>query len=488
MTHLKRRQAPLLCLALAALAAFLLVGTGPATADPSISSKRQQAQAILGQIQEMDSSLSHAIESYNLANIQLDQIDADLKSNGRHLVIARSSLGIAQTHIAKRLRALYINGDSGGAVEVILGARSLDDLLDRLDMAQAVGGQDAQVLQDVRRFRNEVETRRAKLKSDRARQAQVVADRAARKRSIESQLAERQRLLASVKDEIARMEAAERRRQAELERQARARLAAEAAARASARQQTLELSSSGTPATDYTPDVGVRLRDARASREVRRRRRDRDGVPRHPLRLGRREPVRLRLLGARDVRLRAGRDLAAAQRRDAVQHRRRARSRGASSSRATSSSSTGSATWGSTSAAASSSTRPTPGTSSRSRASTTPGTRRRTSARSASRDLLARQRSQGLNRALDHRLRRGTSLKALSAQLLERPRLASRRCRGSSRVQLGSLRDAVVEGVDLVREVLEDDPPLELERRRHLALLHLEVAREDREALDLLEA
>ena len=74
------------------------------------------------------------------------------------------------------------------------------------------------------------------------------------KRSIESQLAERQRLLASVKDEIARMEAAERRRQAELERQARARLAAEAAARASARQQTLELASSGTPATDYTPD------------------------------------------------------------------------------------------------------------------------------------------------------------------------------------------------------------------------------------------
>ena len=255
VTHLRGRQAPLLCLALAALAAFLVVGTGPATADPSIGSKRQQAQAIIAQIRDMDSSLSHAIESYNLANIQLDQIDSDLKSNGRHLVIARSSLGVAQTHIAKRLRALYINGDSGGAVEVILGARSLDDLLDRLDMAQAVGGQDAQVLQDVRRFRKEVETRRAKLKTDRARQAQIVADRAARKRSIESQLAERQRLLASVKDEIARMEAAERRRQAQLEAQARARLEAQAAARASARQQPLELSTPD-PVTDYPSDTG----------------------------------------------------------------------------------------------------------------------------------------------------------------------------------------------------------------------------------------
>jgi cell wall-associated NlpC family hydrolase len=223
-----------------------MVATGPATADPSISSKRQQAQAIMGQIQQLDSSLSHAIESYNLANIQLGQIDADLKTNGRHLVIAKSSLGVAQTHIAKRLRALYINGDSGGAVEVILGAKSLDDLLDRLDMAQRVGGQDAQVLTDVRRFRNEVQTRRAKLRSDRARQAQVVAERASRKQWIEQKLGERQRLLASVKDEIARMEAAERRRQAQLEAQARARLEAQSAARQSARQQLLELSGGST--------------------------------------------------------------------------------------------------------------------------------------------------------------------------------------------------------------------------------------------------
>ncbi len=245
-----RRRASTLGVGLAGLAVTLLVGAGSATADPSISSKRQQAQAIVAQIREMDSELSHAIESYNLANIQLDEIDVALDSNARHLEVARSSLTVAQSHIAKRLRALYINGDSGGAVEVILGAKSLDDLLDRLDMAQRVGGQDTQVLKDVARFRGEVQTRRAKLRSDRARQAQIVGRRAAQKRAIEGQLAERQRLLASVKDEIQRMEAAEARRQAELERQARARLAAAAAARASARQQTLEVASDPVPGPD----------------------------------------------------------------------------------------------------------------------------------------------------------------------------------------------------------------------------------------------
>jgi cell wall-associated NlpC family hydrolase len=194
----------------------------------------------------LDSDVAHAAEAWDLANIQLGQIDQQLETNGRHLESAKASLTVAQTHIAKRLRALYVNGDSGGAVEVILGAKSLDDLLDRLDMASRVGGQDAQVLKDVRRFRNEVRTRRAKLGSDRVRQADIVAERAAKKRWIEGQLAERERLLSSVKDEIERMEAAERRRQAELERQARARLAAQAAARQYTRQATVELASDST--------------------------------------------------------------------------------------------------------------------------------------------------------------------------------------------------------------------------------------------------
>ena len=249
------RQVSLLVAALAALTTTLLVGVGPATADPSISSKRQQAIAIRDQIRQMDSQLSHAIESYNLANVQLDEIDVDLDTNGRHLVTAKASLSVAQTHIAKRLRALYINGDSAGAIEVILGARSLDDLLDRLDIAEAVGGQDAEVLADVRQFRDEVGTRRAKLRSDRARQAHVVADRAAQRQSIESQLAERQRLYESVKDEIVRLEAAEARRQAQLQAAARARLAAEAAARATARQQALELPSN--PVTQGSSDSGI---------------------------------------------------------------------------------------------------------------------------------------------------------------------------------------------------------------------------------------
>jgi peptidoglycan DL-endopeptidase CwlO len=224
---------------LAALAGGLLLAAGSASADPSIQSKRAQAEAIVAQLHQLDMDLAVTIESYNHANVELGRIDGELDVNARHLVAARKSLNRAQARIAERLRDLYVNGDGDSTLEVLLGSKSLDDIIARLDAIERVSGQDTRILSEVKQYRREVETRRAELKDARIEQAEVVADRAAQKASIEGQLAERQQLYASVKDEIAQMEAAERRRQAQLAAEARARLeaqrlAAQAAAQAPA--------------------------------------------------------------------------------------------------------------------------------------------------------------------------------------------------------------------------------------------------------------
>jgi cell wall-associated NlpC family hydrolase len=240
MNSSRTRQAPAIFLALLALLAALLTAVASATANPSIQSKRAQAQAVLAQIRQSDMQLEKAIESYNYANDQLAQIDVDLDSNAHHLVVAQQSLGVAQVHIAERLRALYVNGDGGGAVEIILGAQNLDDLLGRLDMVQRVGDQDARVLGDVKQFRKEVKLRRTKLKSARTAQNRIVAQRASQKQSIESQLAQRERMLAGVQTEIKQLQAEEARRQAQLAAEARVRFAAQRSSAAEARAQVAE--------------------------------------------------------------------------------------------------------------------------------------------------------------------------------------------------------------------------------------------------------
>ena len=248
--------APIVLVA-AACAAGLLLAVGPASGQ-TITSKRQQAEAIMAQVDSMQGDLEQTIESWNYANIQLQKIDADLASNTKHLAAARKSLVVAQARIAERLRDLYVNGQGDSTLEVILGSSSLDDIITRLDAIERVSSQDAQILTTVKQYRKEVETRRENLQNARASQAQIVQQKASEKASIESKISEQNRLLASVKDEIAKMRAEEARRQAALAAQARARAQAAALAQQSqqeAAQQAIDQQVYDAPAPAYDPNV-----------------------------------------------------------------------------------------------------------------------------------------------------------------------------------------------------------------------------------------
>ena len=98
-----------------------------------------------------------------------------------------------------------------------------------------MSSQDAGILRTVKQYRKAVETRRASLQEARADQARLVAEQAAQKQR-SSRRSRSRADLASVKDEIAAMQAEEARRQAALAAQARARRGA--AARTAAAQQT----------------------------------------------------------------------------------------------------------------------------------------------------------------------------------------------------------------------------------------------------------
>jgi cell wall-associated NlpC family hydrolase len=219
--RVSKRLAALLAVGLAA-AAF---SAPSATAEPSsLASKEAQAQRVLGQIRSLDSSLSRAIEAYNLANVELDRIEGDLAENRVRLAIVRKNLRRAQSALAHRLVTMYVSGSTNSTLEVLLGARTLDDVLSRIEAANRVSSQDADVLGEVKLFRSEARARALRLKRARARQARLVRERASHKASIEAQLGERQRLLSTIKDEIRRIQASERARQAELARQAQARV------------------------------------------------------------------------------------------------------------------------------------------------------------------------------------------------------------------------------------------------------------------------
>jgi peptidoglycan DL-endopeptidase CwlO len=248
---------------IALVAAFALAAV-PAFADPTVASKRAEAQSVLGQIQQLDSSLERAIEAYNLANVQLTRIKHDLSSNTDALVVAKKSLKRAQRQLSSRLVDLYTSEGQDSGLAVLLGSSSLDDMLSRMDAVDRVSQQDSLVLRQVAHFRREVQQRQRRLQHARSEQAQIVSERDAARSSIQSQLGQRQELLGSIRGEIEKLQAQEQQRQAELQRQLQQQLAAQqSAAGQSALSQTVTATPSPTiapPPARYGGVVGIAMR------------------------------------------------------------------------------------------------------------------------------------------------------------------------------------------------------------------------------------
>ena len=220
------------------------------TAPPQIEAKQAEAQQVLAQIQQMDADLSHVIEAFNAEQIELDQILAEQKVNDRRLKIARSNLGNAQGTLEARLVDLYVNG-SPDLVEIILGSSSLEDILDGIESAGRVTDQDAQILSEVRRFKKEIKERKDKLAKARERQEEIVEAQAAKRDEIEAALQQREEMYNSIKDQIAELEAEERRKQAQINAAAEARLATPASGGGDA--------PTGAPPGQYGGVVGIAM-------------------------------------------------------------------------------------------------------------------------------------------------------------------------------------------------------------------------------------
>jgi cell wall-associated NlpC family hydrolase len=197
-----------------------------ATADPgTVVSKQAQAQSIISQISTIETQLSASVERWNLANVELARIGDNLQRSRFELGVARGNFRHAQVALARQALDLYTSSDSNSTLEVLLGASSLDDLLNRIDTVNRVNDQRTSVVGDVKVFRRNVAQQEAKLHRAQSEQKRIVAQRLAEKSSIQSKLAQRNELLHSVRAEIEHLRAVERSRQLALARQVRAQAA-----------------------------------------------------------------------------------------------------------------------------------------------------------------------------------------------------------------------------------------------------------------------
>src|SRR6185437_13809451 len=214
-------------------AVSLVVVSVGAGAPPTIKDKEAQARSVEAKVQALGVQLGRITESYDGARYRLAEIRKSLKHNQTSLKQAQAGYRVAERRAAARLVAIYEQGEPTTA-DALLGATSLNDMLDRMEAVDSATKLDRQLVHQVSSLRRALRTREHALSVARLQQQQTVAALSSQRSQITTGLAQQHRLLSSITSQVASMQAAERARQRRLLLEAQARLAAEQRARAAA--------------------------------------------------------------------------------------------------------------------------------------------------------------------------------------------------------------------------------------------------------------
>jgi len=202
------------------LVLILIFGAvSPAFATPG-SDKREQARQVKQQIDALDEKVEIAAEAYNEAREAHRKLTAEMEATRARIAEQTAVIDDLQSSLNARAGSLYRTGRLS-FLEVLLGARDFEQFAATWELLRDINERDALAISALEKARAEAEAARERLAVQEAEAKKVVEQMAANKAAIESQLAERKRMLSGLEAEIARIEAAERAR-------------AEAAARAAA--------------------------------------------------------------------------------------------------------------------------------------------------------------------------------------------------------------------------------------------------------------
>jgi cell wall-associated NlpC family hydrolase len=243
----------LLCtLALAALTAGAATTVARARSTPQIRAEQEHERAVLAEVNQIGVKLQAAQDARWNAIQQLSLVKQSLHRNEYRLHVARGNLHQAQRQLMARLYSLYVNG-SPSTIEVLAGAHSASQILDRVEAARVLSQQDAALGTQALRFEHAVQARERQLKQLKQKRVQAVARANAEKDRVAAELGQQKRLLASIHTTLSQLVAQETARERAAAAAAKARLEAEIAARRAAQKAAQAQAQQSTSNPVITP-------------------------------------------------------------------------------------------------------------------------------------------------------------------------------------------------------------------------------------------
>ena len=233
----------------AALVAVVPVG---ATPKEEIANRRAQAVAARAEMARLGAQLEPAIERYNRAVVELEQVNAEIAYNQQRITFTKANLATTQVTLDEKLEQSYRVGEPD-LITSILGQQSLSDILAVSELFDRSQNQAADLIGGLQNDKRALASQRKALDKAEARATELRAQRAAEKVAIDQGVAKQQSLAVGLEGEIATLMAEEQARQERLRTAAIDALAAQEAANSGSSSSS---SSGGDISIGGSVDVG----------------------------------------------------------------------------------------------------------------------------------------------------------------------------------------------------------------------------------------
>ena len=195
-----RRAAAAVAFACALGAVLLTLLPAAALATPAaqdLESLQAQAKQARAEVARLDLASQIAIEKYNVARSELDDLNVRLIETRRDLSRAQLQLDVARSVLGERMADIYKNGGVS-VLDVVLGARDFTEIDTQIDYFRQISQADEDTVTGIEALTQRVGKLADQVEKDRAAALTREMDLREKRADVEDQLAQRRALLADL--------------------------------------------------------------------------------------------------------------------------------------------------------------------------------------------------------------------------------------------------------------------------------------------------
>ena len=167
----------------------------------NIESLQAQAKQARAEVARLDRVAEIAVEKYNVARSELDDLSVRLVATRRDLARAQLQLDVARSVLGERMADIYKNGGLS-VLDVVMGARDFTEIDTQIDYFQQISQADEDAVTGIETLTESVGKLADQVETERAAALAHEMDLREKRADVEDQLAERQALLADLSAQV----------------------------------------------------------------------------------------------------------------------------------------------------------------------------------------------------------------------------------------------------------------------------------------------